>query len=86
VKGIVIRYVYPSMPENSDMPNRYFIRTTFLTGKFHAEILQQNNFQLTQDELPFSRTAESIVIFTSFHLMPKNVREFPTVITLNMVP
>jgi len=47
VKGIIIRYAYPSMTANSDIPNRYFIKTTFLIGKFHAEILQQTNFQLT---------------------------------------
>ena len=49
----IIRYVYPSMTVNSGMRNRYIIRTIFLIGKFHAETLQQTNFQLTQDERAF---------------------------------
>jgi hypothetical protein len=41
------------MVMNSDMPNRYIIRTIFLIGKFHAETLQQTSFPLTQDERAF---------------------------------
>jgi len=43
-------------------------------------------FNLHKMKVTFSKTDESIFIFTSFHLMPKNVREFPTMITLNKVP
>ena len=43
-------------------------------------------FNLHTMKVTFSRTDESIFIFTSFYLMPKNIREFPTVITLNIVP
>jgi len=43
-------------------------------------------FNLHKMNVPFSRTDKSIFIFISFHLMTKNVREFPTVISLNIVP